>query len=115
MVESQKQPPIPAPELDEEGFLVRMETWTRDVAKILARGEVEGELTEDHWKVVNYLRQYYLEFENIPPDRMVARGSGCSLERINGLFPSGVVGGACRIAGIAREVICGKRYQCKRS
>lgn len=114
MVESQ-QPMIPTPEIDEEGFLVRTEMWTRDVAKILAQGEVDGDLTEDHWKVVDYLRQYYLEFKNIPPDRMVSRGSGISLERINELFPSGVVGGACRVAGISRDVICGKRYQCKRS
>ena len=114
MVESQ-QPMIPTPEIDEEGFLVRTETWNKDVAKILAQGEVEGDLTEDHWKVVDYLRQYYLEFKNVPPDRMVARGSEVDLEYINNLFPSGVVAGACKIAGIPRDAICGKRYQCKGS
>jgi len=114
MVESQ-QPIDSAPEIDEEGFLVRTETWNRDIAKTLAQGEVKGGLTEDHWQVVDYLRQYYLEFKNIPPDRMIAKGSGVDLERINELFPSGVIAGACKIAGVPREAICGKRYQCKRS
>ena len=114
MVESQR-PSGSEPEVDAEGFLVQMDTWTREVAQMLARGEVEGELSQEHWKVVDYLRDYYLQFKNIPPDRMVAKDSGCTLERVNRLFPSGVVGGACRIAGIPRGAVCGKRYQCKRS
>jgi tRNA 2-thiouridine synthesizing protein E len=114
MVEPQKQQ-ASTPAIDEEGFLVDMDTWSWDIAEALARGEVVGQLTEDHWKVIEYLRHYYSEYKNVPPDRMVAKGSGCSLDRINELFPSGVVGGGCRIAGIPRSAVCGKRYQCKRS
>ncbi len=111
-MDESKESPIPKPEIDVEGFLVKMDTWNKDVAQILAEREIKGELTEEHWKVVDYLRKYYLELKNIPPDRMVAKESGCSLERIKELFPAGVVGGACRIAGIPRDAVCGKRYQC---
>jgi tRNA 2-thiouridine synthesizing protein E len=100
-------------ELDEEGFLAQPETWTREVACALAHGEVGEDLTEEHWRVIEYLRHYYLQFNMVPPDRMVARGSTCDMERINELFPSGIVPGACRIAGIPRDGICCKRYSSK--
>jgi tRNA 2-thiouridine synthesizing protein E len=103
------------PELDEEGFLLQAETWTREVACVLAYGEVSEDLTEDHWRVIDYLRHYYLEFNTVPPDRMVARGSTCSIERIRELFPYGIVPGACKIAGIPRGGICCKRFTYKRS
>ena len=114
MVEPQRDQ-ASMPSFDEEGFLVDMDKWSWDVAEALARGEVDGQLTEEHWKVLEYLRHYFIEYKNIPPDRMVARSAGVALKRINEIFPSGVVGGACRIAGIPRSAVCGKRYQCKRS
>lgn len=88
--------------LDDDGFLRQPEIWTRDVAQLLAQGEVPGDLTEDHWKVVDYLRRYYLEFDGAPPVRMLRRDTGFNLQSICRLFPSGLTKGACRIAGIPR-------------
>jgi tRNA 2-thiouridine synthesizing protein E len=52
-------------ERDDEGFLLRTETWTKDIATLLAKGEVLEGLTEDHWKVIDYLRKYYVEFKSV--------------------------------------------------
>lgn len=97
--------PIPVVEVDGEGFLLRPETWTKDVAQFLARDEVLGGLTEEHWKVIDYFRQYYLEFKSVPPIRKLARDTDCSLNRAYELFPSGLTMGACRLAGIPRLAV----------
>ena len=49
-------------ETDEDGFIVNLEDWNEEVALALAKTEQVEELTEDHWKVVNYLKDYYQEF-----------------------------------------------------
>ena len=86
--------------LDEEGYLLPLEGWDRNVGRLLARGVVPGGLTDDHWKIVEYLRYYYLVFGMVPPIRKLCRDTGIRLARIYKMFPTGVARGACRIAGI---------------
>ena len=104
MIKSRGQPQS-NPAVDEDGFLANAEEWTKDIAKVLAQEEVPRGLTEDHWKIVDYLRQYYLEYGTVPPVRMLARDTGFSLIRMKKLFPHGLTKGACRIAGIPRIAI----------
>jgi tRNA 2-thiouridine synthesizing protein E len=92
-------------ELDKEGYLARAETWTEDTANMLAKEEVPEGLTDDHWKIIECMRQYYLEMGTVPPIRMLARRTGFSLRQMQRLFPSGLTKGACKIAGIPREAI----------
>jgi tRNA 2-thiouridine synthesizing protein E len=92
-------------ELDKEGYLMRAETWTEDKANNLAKGEVPHGLTEDHWKVIEYMRAYYLENGTVPPVRMLTRRTGLSLRQMQKLFPSGLTKGACKIAGIPKEAV----------
>jgi len=101
------EPQIPTffPKTDDEGFLLQPETWTKNVAELLAQGEVLGKLTEDHWKVIDYLRQYYLQFDTVPPVKMLCRDTGLKFGYIRKLFPSGLTKGACKIAGIPRSTI----------
>jgi tRNA 2-thiouridine synthesizing protein E len=93
------------PKIDEEGFLSQPETWNKAAAEVLAQGEVSGELTEDHWKVIDYLRNYYLQFETVPPVKMLCRDTGLKFNYICKLFPSGLTKGACKIAGIPKCTI----------
>jgi tRNA 2-thiouridine synthesizing protein E len=53
-------------EIDEDGFLVDPDNWNEDVVAIFAKVEDVAELTEDHWKVINYLRDYYKQFGIAP-------------------------------------------------
>ena len=46
--------------IDEDGFIQDPAVWDEAVALGLAKTEGVEELTEDHWKVVNYLREYYI-------------------------------------------------------
>jgi tRNA 2-thiouridine synthesizing protein E len=93
------------PELDNDGYLVDTQKWTREIAEILAGEEVSEGFTEDHWRVIDFLRQYYLEWESAPPVRMLSRRTGLSLRDLKQLFPEGLAKCACRYAGLPRRVL----------
>ena len=48
-------------EIDEDGFIQDPDAWDQAVAADLAKTEGVDDMTDDHWKVVNYLREYYLD------------------------------------------------------
>ncbi len=64
------------------------------------------EMTENHWRVVNCLRDYYLKFGIAPKVRKLCRETGFSLKEICAMFPSGPAKGACKIAGLAKPTGC---------
>lgn len=94
-------------ELNEDGFMNHPEEWDKDVALALAREE-EGLdiLTEEHWKVIDYIREYYEEKNIAPMVRKVCKNSGFSLKHIFELFPSGPAKGACKLAGLPKPDGC---------
>jgi len=94
-------------EVNEEGFLVHPEEWDEEIAALIAQKE-EGieELTEDHWAVVNYIRDYYLEKNLAPMVRKVCKNTGFQLRYIYELFPSGPAKGACKVAGLPKPDGC---------
>lgn len=93
-------------ELDEDGFIVDPDLWNEAVVKAFAATEGISELTEDHWKVVNYLRNYYLQFQIAPMIRKLCKETGYSLKQIYELFPSGPAKGACKLAGLPKPTGC---------
>jgi tRNA 2-thiouridine synthesizing protein E len=93
-------------EIDEDGFIQEPERWNKDVAEALAKTEGVEDLTEDHWKVVNYLREYYLEYGIAPMIRKLCKSTGFKLNQIYELFPSGPAKGACKVAGLPKPTGC---------
>jgi len=94
-------------ELNEDGFMDHPEEWDKDIALALAKSEEGLEtLTEDHWKVINYIREYYMEKNLAPMVRKVCKNSGFSLKHIFELFPSGPAKGACKLAGLPKPDGC---------
>ncbi len=93
-------------EVDEDGFMQEPDKWNETVAAAIATTEgVEG-LTEEHWKVVNYLRDYYLKFGVAPMIRKLCKETGFKLNKIYELFPSGPAKGACKVAGLPKPTGC---------
>jgi len=94
-------------EVNEEGFLQNPGEWDEQIAGILARVEEKIEnLTEEHWSVINYIRNYYLEKNIAPMVRKVCKNTGFSLKHIFELFPSGPAKGACKVAGLPKPDGC---------
>jgi len=93
-------------EVDEDGFIQDPSQWDEEVAKFLAKSEGVEELTEDHWKVVNYLKDYYKQYGIAPMIRKLCKDTGFKLKEIYKLFPSGPAKGACKVAGLPKPTGC---------
>ena len=94
-------------EVDEDGFIADPTVWNEDLARFLAAHE-EGVsyLTEDHWKLILYLNQYYKEFGIAPMVRKLCKETGFQLKYIYELFPNGPARGACKVAGLPKPTGC---------
>jgi tRNA 2-thiouridine synthesizing protein E len=93
-------------EVDEDGFMANPDEWNERVALALASTEGITELTSDHWKVINYLRDYYKQYGIAPMIRKLCKETGFTLKQIYDLFPSGPAKGACKVAGLAKPTGC---------
>ena len=93
-------------EVDEDGFLQAPGIWNQEVAKDFAVSEGVTELTENHWKVIHYLRNYYLQFGIAPMVRKLCKETGFKLSEIYDMFPSGPAKGACKLAGLPKPTGC---------
>jgi tRNA 2-thiouridine synthesizing protein E len=93
-------------DVDEDGFIQDPDAWSEELAMAIAKTEDVEDLTEDHWKVINYLRGYYQEFGIAPMIRKLCKETGFKLKYIYELFPSGPAKGACKIAGLPKPTGC---------
>lgn len=97
---------VSLPALDEEGYLIEPNEWNEAVAEQLARTE-NVELTDEHWDVIRFMREYY-EAHQIAPDARYAikhlsnRLGGDARNALFKLFAYGYVKQACKIAGMKR-------------
>lgn len=92
--------------VDDDGFLEDPTAWNEDVARDLATTEGISSMSEGQWKVVHYLRKYYLEFGLAPMIRKLCKESGFKLAEIYEMFPSGPAKGACKVAGLPKPTGC---------
>jgi len=93
-------------DVDEDGFLENPGIWDEQVAFDFATTEGVTDLTEEHWKVIHYLRNYYLQYGIAPMIRKLCKETGFKLNRIYELFPSGPAKGACKLAGLPKPTGC---------
>lgn len=99
-------------ETDEEGYLVNLGEWDEGIAGYLAEQE-KVEMTESHWEVVNFLREYYNDYQIAPAIRVLTKAIGKKLGPEKGnskylyeLFPYGPAKQACKIAGLPKPTGC---------
>jgi TusE/DsrC/DsvC family sulfur relay protein len=93
-------------ELNDEGFFVRPEEWTEDMAPELARREGIDELSDAHWTVIRFMRTAYFDTGTGPTVRVLGKTSGVSVKELYQLFPRGPAKVAARIAGIPKPRGC---------
>ena len=92
--------------LDNDGFLKQISSWNREKAHELAKRNDLGPLTEDHWKIIDFVRAYYLSHGEGPPIVKIGKALGMTSSEICTLFPCGVARGAYRLAGLPRPNGC---------
>ncbi len=88
-------------ELDHQGFLVDHEQWDEGFALQMAdKAGIQKELTQDHWKVIYFIRDSFKKTGKCPLVYQACRVNGLSLGNLKKLFPAGYIRGACRLAGL---------------
>ena len=92
--------------VDQEGFMEKPEEWDEEVAKAFATTEGIEEMTDEHWAIVRFIREYWLEHDTAPMVRKLCQASGVNLRQMYKLFPSGPAKGACKVAGLPKPDGC---------
>lgn len=99
-------------EADEEGYLVNISEWNEELADLIAKDEGVN-MTPEHWEVVNFLREYYQEYQIAPAVRVLTKAIAKKMGPDKGnnkylyeLFPYGPAKQACKIAGLPKPTGC---------
>ncbi|MBF0333166.1 MAG: TusE/DsrC/DsvC family sulfur relay protein, partial [Alphaproteobacteria bacterium] len=86
--------------------------WNEDLAGQIAKDEGVA-MTSEHWEVVNFLREYYSEYQIAPAVRVLTKAIGKKMGADKGnnkylyeLFPYGPAKQACKIAGLPKPTGC---------
>jgi TusE/DsrC/DsvC family sulfur relay protein len=97
---------------DEEGYITDISAWNPDLALLIAEDE-NVEMSDDAWEVVNFLRNYYEEYQIAPAVRVLTKAVKKRLGADKGnskylyeLFPYGPAKQACKIAGLPKPTGC---------
>lgn len=97
---------------DEQGYLKNLDDWNEALALTIA--QKEGiELTEAHWEIVRFVREFYQEYKTSPAIRMLVKSLGQKFGEEKGnsrylqrLFPDGPAKQATKIAGLPKPAKC---------
>jgi TusE/DsrC/DsvC family sulfur relay protein len=87
--------------VDSEEYLSDFNAWDENFARAMAPkvGIISG-LTEDHWRIIHFIRDYYKKNGKCPLVFETARINRLHLQELKKLFPAGYLRGACKLAGI---------------
>jgi len=97
---------------DDEGYLLDLSDWQPSVAQAMAASD-NCELSEDHWEIIEFLRDYHENFGVVPPARAMSKaiarrlGADKSTSRyLTALFPLGPARQASKYAGLPKPSGC---------
>lgn len=99
-------------ETDKHGYLVNLADWDLEIAAHIA--ELENiNMSENHWEVVHFVREFYQEFKTSPAIRLLVKAMAKKFGAEKGssmylykLFPKGPAKQATRIAGLPKPAKC---------
>ena len=97
---------------DPQGYLLDSTLWTRQLAEYIAQLE-SVQMTDEHWQVVFFVRDFYLEYNTSPAIRALVKAmeKKYGKEKISSrylyrLFPKGPAKQATKIAGLPKPARC---------
>ena len=98
--------------ITEQGFLINYSDWNEQVAQQLATID-NIQLSVQHWEIIVFMRNYYLQFKHLPNARMFTKAIAKELGEDKGnsrylhqLFPDGPLKYACKLAGLPKPPSC---------
>lgn len=91
--------------VNEEGFLTEYGEWDADIAKVLAK-QIEVDLTDEHWKIINFLREDFKAQGETATSRRVQTVGGVPVKEQFVLFPKKPAKKMAYIAGLPKPKGC---------
>lgn len=91
---------------DNEGFFNDFKDWTEEICVLLTGECGLPEVSEKHWRVIRFLREFYAGHGRAPLNNQLKKGTGISLLELEKLFPGGIKNGARRLAGLPNPKTC---------
>jgi len=93
-------------QVNDEGFMLNPNEWTKEIALEIAREEGLATLTDAHWKVIDFCRQNGMTTGKAPTLRTITTGAGVPTKELFSLFPKGPAKKVARIAGLGKPEGC---------
>lgn len=93
-------------EFNDEGYMVDSEVWSPAIAKVLAREEGIPELTEAHWKIIEFCRERATENGAAPTLRQITGGTDVTTKELFALFPKGPAKKVAKVSGLGKPEGC---------
>ena len=91
--------------VNEEGFLTEPNEWDESLGKALA-AQIGIELSDDHWKVIHFLREDFTAQGETPTLRRVSTAGGVPTKQLFQLFPQKPAKKMSYIAGVPKPHGC---------
>jgi TusE/DsrC/DsvC family sulfur relay protein len=99
-------------EVDDDGYLLNLDDWSKELAEHLAKQD-GIDLSPAHWEVINFLREYYKQYQIAPMIKILVKEIGKAMGPEKGntkylyeLYPAGPAKQACRYAGLPKPTGC---------
>jgi tRNA 2-thiouridine synthesizing protein E len=92
-------------DVNEEGYLLDPTQWDESIASSIAQEESVGQLTEQHLKLIRYLREQQSKGVALTI-RGIGKSGVVTIKEFYELFPGGPLKKASKIAGIPKPVGC---------
>ena len=89
--------------IDTHGFLVDSQEWDERFSLCKAHEMKMGELTQGHWRIINFIRDRYKKTGVVPTVYETCEGNSLDIKDLRDLeklFPDGYQRGAIKIAGL---------------
>ncbi len=93
-------------QVNDEGYMTNPAEWTREIAVEIAKEEGIPELTEAHWKVIEFCRKSAASTGAAPTIRTITTESGISTKDLFALFPKGPAKKVAKISGLGKPEGC---------
>lgn len=92
-------------EVNEEGFLSNPADWTEELGAEFAR-LINVEMTDEHWKLVTFLREDYKAMGETPTLRRVSTQLGLPVKQLFTMFPGKPAKKMSYVAGVPKPKGC---------
>jgi TusE/DsrC/DsvC family sulfur relay protein len=91
--------------VNDEGFLTEFDEWSEEIAAELAKN-IDVEMTDEHWKLVKWLREDYKEKGETATTRRVQTVGGWPTKQQFTMFPKKPAKKMAYIAGVPKPKGC---------